>query len=65
MVGAAHYTRANEGQLTIIGTQLRLWAMNRDLDQYLYGVPAPVSNIQGGFGVLGGAIEVRKAISWR
>jgi len=44
---------------------LLLWAMNADLEQYLFDDTAPTSNVHGGFGVLGGAIIARKTLLWR
>lgn len=48
-----------------IGPTIRLWAMNADLDRYLFAATAPVSNVRGGFGVLGGAIYRTRVVRWR
>lgn len=62
---SAHYTRATEADLVVAGRRIRLVGMNRDLDGYLFGVPAPATNLAGAFGVFGGAVEVVKEVVWR
>lgn len=65
-------TRAPIGQMVVArrpaGTpirQLRIVAVNRDLDEYLYRVPASASNVFGGFGVVGAAIAVERSLVTR
>ncbi len=65
-------TRAPIGQMIVArrpaGTptrQLRIVAVNRDLDEYLYRMPAPASNVFGGFGVVGAAIAVERSLVTR
>ncbi len=65
-------TRVERGRLVVIGRPagslgptLRLWALNLDADRYLYGVPAPATNLEGAFGVLGGGLLRRRAIRWQ
>ena len=64
VVPAASHTTALSGELLLFGRRLRLLAMNRELAGYLYASPAE-TNLAGAFGVLGAAIEVRKAIVWQ
>ena len=44
---------------------LRIVAVNRDLDEYLYRTPAPASNVFGGFGVVGAAISAERRLVTR
>ena len=41
------------------------WAENADLDGYLSAGAAGRSNLEGAFGVLGGASRVRRVLRWR
>jgi hypothetical protein len=41
------------------------WAENADLDRYLSGGGPPRSNLEGAFGVLGGASRARRILRWR
>jgi len=65
-------TRAPIGQLIIPrrppgspARTLRIVAVNRDLDEYLYRTPAPSSNVVGGFGVVGAAIVAERVLVTR
>lgn len=63
VIPTAETTTAAAGLMLVFGHQLRIVAMNRDLAEYLHRTPA-ATNVTGGFGVLGGASEVRKEIVW-
>lgn len=41
-----------------------LFAVNLDADRYLFSFPAGRSNVQGGFGYLGGAIALGRVVQW-
>lgn len=45
-------------------TSYTLFAVNLDADQYLFPYPAGRSNLEGGFGYLGGAIAVGRVVRW-
>ncbi len=65
-------TRAPIGQMFVPrrppgapNRMLRIVAVNRDLDEYLYRMPAPASNVLGGFGVVGAAIVAGRTLVTR
>ncbi|MEZ4589406.1 MAG: hypothetical protein R2909_23770 [Gemmatimonadales bacterium] len=41
-----------------------LFAVNLDADRYLFSFPAGRSNVEGGFGYLGGAIALERVVRW-
>lgn len=43
---------------------LVVFALTREADEYLFTHSSPRSNVEGGFGYLGGAIAVRRIIRW-
>ena len=69
--GGYSHTADTVGQLNVrpegVGepSTLIVWAMNRDVQGYLYNLQVPQSNIVGATGMLGGATVTRKAISWQ
>ncbi|MCC7132167.1 MAG: hypothetical protein IT352_05950 [Gemmatimonadales bacterium] len=65
-------TRVDRGRLAILGRAagmtgptIQLWALNLDADRYLFGTPAPATNLEGAFGLLGGALARRLEVTWR
>jgi len=66
-------TRATEGRFALPrraagsppGPRIRILALNADADGFLDRRGRPLSNIRGGFGVLGGAVEARRVVAWR
>jgi len=43
---------------------VEILAVTREVDQYLFALVSPRSNIEGGFGFLGGAIAVWRLVEW-
>lgn len=44
---------------------LVVFALTREADEYLFTHVSPRSNVEGGFGSLGGAIAVRRIVRWQ
>jgi hypothetical protein len=66
-----HFTRDTVGTLQLVAIDslrsrvLTLWAMNADVERYLYHVSAARGNLVGGLGMLGGGLAVRLPLRWR
>jgi hypothetical protein len=69
--GVAAETRDTVGELIVAPPTgatdlvLEFWAMNPDVERYLYDRSSPRGNLQGGFGLLGGAATARRVLRWR